>query len=227
MDAQRQRVQEFDENNAKLDEPLATPRMKVSDDATSESAAWSYDVFLRLPLGCGVLPRDKLPYHSSFNRFPCFRYAGGDTSVSFFVAAARVADAKAKPEFGSYTPENFRVLIREAMEDYYAKTFQVRASLQAKGKPRLVDKKQVSAYPDSAPIKYEHVQLTDDGTPNVKRRSTFDVYVRGGSSRQVGIIVHQLAQQNSNNYLNQTIDACLGTLDISPEAGNKRNQFRK
>lgn len=230
MDAQRQRVQEFDAANSLLDDPILMPKIQLpqaKDGSTREGPAWPFDVYLRLPSGLGIFPREKAPYHSSFNPFPCFRYASGDVTLGVFVVAAKVAEPKAKEEPGHFTPADFRIRIREAMEDFYSRTFKVRYTLQPKGKARLVDKKPVAAYPDGPALKYEYLQYTDDGNKEVKSRANFDVYVHERYGKQVAIIVYHLAKQDGAGYLTARVDACLGTLDISNEAANKRLQFKK
>ena len=186
-----------------------------------EVAAWPFDIYLRLPKGFGATPRDKAPYRPFF---PCFRYAGGDTTVNIFVVAGRVADEKAKPEFGHFTPANFRTFLRDALDEFHSKTFKVNAALQVKIKPRTVEKKAVAAYPDGSAISYEHVQYADAG--NAKNRSIYDVYLRDRYGKQVAIVVHQIVQQGGAGHFTTSIDACLGTLDTSSEAAGKRIQFK-
>src|SRR5439155_9457336 len=82
MDEQRTRLQNFDDNNRLLDDPIDMPRLKLKDKDGNpgEKLAWP-DVFLRLPKGYATTPKDKDPYGYVFlekqNLFPCYRYAGG------------------------------------------------------------------------------------------------------------------------------------------------------
>ncbi|MSQ95061.1 MAG: hypothetical protein EXR98_10975 [Gemmataceae bacterium] len=220
MDAQSKRVQEFDDANKILGDPIANPKFQPPQ-VKDEGTAWPFEIYLRLPQGFDDKPKDKAPYADPF---PCFRYASGDATVNIFVVAAKVAEANAKPELRHYTPAKFRTLIREALDEFYAKTYRTTSALQVKTKPRTVEKKAVAAYPDGSSISYEHVQYADAG--NTKNRSIFDVYIRDRYGKQVAIVVHQIVQQGGADHFTTSIDACLGTLDASSEAAGKRIQFK-
>ena len=49
MDAQRARVQKFDDANNRLGDPIAMPMIQVKGGAAQP--AWPFDIFLRLPKG--------------------------------------------------------------------------------------------------------------------------------------------------------------------------------
>ena len=233
MDSQRKRVQDFDEANALLDDPIGFPLMPPQPTAKDPKelapavAAWPFEFFLRLPRGFGTMPKDA---NLSLNDFGCFRFSGGDVALNIFVVAANTLDpkdAKAREDFGKYSPTTFRFYLRKAAVNYYAKSAKVNFLLQEKELPRFLAKA-VSAYPDetaAAKIGYSHFQLTDEG--KVQDVSIFDVYIYEDASRQVGIIVHRSASNANVGLLKQSVEACLGSLDASNDAKTKRSQFKR
>ena len=50
------------------------------------------------------------------------------------------------------------------------------------------------------------------------------VFIR---ERQVGIIVHRSASYSNVGLLKQSVEACLGSLDVSNDAKNKKGQYKR
>jgi hypothetical protein len=247
MDAQRERVKEFDDANRSLDEPieipllpsekLKEPKDDVKEQRTEEAnPAWLFDFYLRLPKGFGKTPKDKVPY---FSPFPCFRYSGIEPGYDILIAAALVADPKTKePEmFGKYTPDNFRSFLRVAIKDFYAKTNnKLDLKLPDKEIYQVIDVKMLSPFSDvTSRIAYQYIVYSDSGNPKIKEPSQFRVYlheeppnVKGGirePGKQIAIVVHR-PMRTSDDPFDKAIAACLGTLDAN-EATSKRQQYKK
>ena len=158
MDAQRARIQDLDETNALLDDPVEMLSMQYGVNKEL-SPAWPFPVYLRLPKDFGTTPKDKAPY---FENFPFFRYTGPDPAYSVFIAAAHVADSEAKQSAANFTAKNFRFYIRRAIEDYYLKANKVKLKLPEKIEERNEIVKPFVAYPDEAkPIRYLFHEYND------------------------------------------------------------------
>lgn len=225
MDAQRKRIQAFDETHALLDDPL---EHQQSDGEKDEKAGWPFEFFLRLPKGFGTTPRDKTQY---LKDFAMFHYTGTEPGVSMFVAASAVADPKdPKTEVkGRYLPGNFRIFVRLALEGFYEKNRKIKYTFQESAQPIKTEFLAFTAYPDPAkPAKvvYTHqYTYTDEGNTKLAEHIAFDVYIHEAAGKQVCIVVHRPVRPTER--LTKSIEACLGTLDVSSDAGHKRAQFKK
>jgi hypothetical protein len=247
MDVQRERVKEFDDANRSLDEPIVIPSIQLSTGPKKDKDgpkddkeginAWPFDFYLRLPKGYGATPKDKTPY---FSPFPCFRYAANEADYDIFVAAAMAVDPKSKDkeEFGKYYPDNFRQFVRLAIKEFYFKTYKTELRLPAQDGYQMIEVKTLSPYSNvTTKIPYKYLAYADDYQKG-KEPTMFRVYWyeesgaprEGGKDRdpgkQVAIIVHR-PMRAQNEPFDKAIEACLGTLDVSSDAGNKRTQFRK
>jgi hypothetical protein len=236
MDAQRERVLQFDEANRLLDDPINMPKLEYQDPkegTQQEKAAWPFDVFLRLPKGSGITFKDKIvsPYDPNF---VVFRYASFTPGAyNFFLAASRVADPNQKePEPGKYAPNAFLNFVKTAMEIHYASTYKVQPLLDQTTKPVFRDVKVVTAYPNpDAPttVRFSFFTYTDERNTQVlaKDRNAFDVYYHEKGGKQVCFVVHRPLQSANSASLKTAVETSLGTLDISSEAGRKRSEHRK
>jgi hypothetical protein len=232
MDAQRRRVQEFDEANRLLDDPIDVPRIGFRDpkeNTPSERAAWDFEIFLRLPQGYGATAKEKIAFPDNFT---VFRYAGGsEGAANIFVAAARVADPdKKEPEFGKHTPEDFLSYVKPALEDYYRKNLKAQPFPKQKSTEAAKEVKAVTAYPDpTGPGKISYIMFTysDEGNAQIKDRHAFDVYLHKRAGKQVCIVFQRSMQPANPAKLKASIDACLGSLDVTLEAVTKRAEYRK
>ena len=225
MDAQRVRVQEFDESNVLLDDPLDMPTMQIND---KDKAAWLFDVYLRLPSNYGTQPKDKDPHGKPF---PFFRFAGGKEGAHgiFVTAAFIVGDPKGDDEWGKYHTASFGLNIKNALERYYSAINKTTNRLQEVARSQK-DVKLVGAYPDpdkGVKTTFQHIVYSDAQNKQIKDHSAFDVYIYETSLKQVCIVVHRPMNVASPIALNKSIEACLGSLDVSNEAGSKRSQFKK
>jgi hypothetical protein len=232
MDAQRLRVEEFDECNRLLDDPIDMPRIQFRDakeNTESERAAWDFEIFLRLPQGYGATVKEKIAFPDNF---AVFRYAGGSEGASnIFVAAARVAEPEKKePEFGKYTTEVFLSYVKPALEDYYRRNFKAQVFPQQKSNEAAKEVKAVAAYPDPTgpgKISYTNFTYADEGNAQVKDRHAFDVYLHKRAGKQVCIVFQRPLQPANAAKLRTSIEACLGSLDVTLEAATKRAEYRK
>jgi hypothetical protein len=241
MDKERERVQQFDDVNKLLDEPIDVPYTLIPG-AKEEAKTWPFDVFLRLPKGYGVKDKDKRPYGREYfdkgerKIFPFFfRYAGGsEGAYGIFIAAASVAEPKQKEtNFGEYTTDNFSLAIKPSLENYCQDVLkQIPPSLQLKSKPESKEIKQFTPYPDLPGVRripYTFFTFTDEGNKqlNAQQHSAFDVYlyVHERTARQICIVVHRPMHSNLAT-LKPAVEACLGTLDLG-DAVNKRAEYKK
>jgi hypothetical protein len=243
MDAQRERVKEFDDANRSLDDPIEIPLLPVAkpkelpkDDAKEHrkdeaNPAWLFDFYLRLPKGFGRTPKDKTPY---FSPFPCFRFAGSEPGYDILIAAGLIADPKANPDFGKYTQDNFRHWVRMAIKEFYAKTNnKLDLRLPEKDRYQVINVKPLSPFSDVASdekkkILYELIAYTDSGDPKVKEPSQFRVYIHEEPGKQIAIVVHRPRPiGDGQDAFDKAINACLGTLDATSDSLSKRQQYKK
>jgi hypothetical protein len=247
MDAQRERVKEFDDANRALDDPIEIPMLPVEkpkeplkdgiNDPGKDEAnpAWLFDFYLRLPKGFGKTPKDKIPY---FSPFPCFRYSGNEPGYDILIVANLVAENAKEQKFGMSTRENFRLWVRMAVKDFYAKTNVAKLELKLPDKERhqAIDVKTLSPNSDvTTRILYQVSVYSDPGNPKVKEPTQFRVYIHdepanakdGTPGKQIAIVVHRPRHSgDGKDAFDTAIDACLGTLDAN-EALSKRQQYKK
>jgi hypothetical protein len=242
IDAQRTRVQKFDEANQLLGDPVENPKMPPKS-ATAE--AWPIDFFLRLPKG---YVRDKAPYYTNF---PFYRYSGAEPGYNVFVAAALLIDPAAKERYGEYSAARFRELVRQAIDDYYFKTYKSDQRFYA-NKLKLflpAEKIQYSSveadlntpYSDVAvKIPYASTIFTDKENKLQAHPVEFRVYLHEELGKEIEnagkrvklpgkqvVIVAQCPIGGPNEQFDKSIQAALGTLDISAEVGAKRAQYKR
>lgn len=231
IDEQRKRVQEFDDTNRLLDDPIEIPKIEVKEPK-SEAPAWPFEFYLRLPKGFGpvVREKDKLPFNAPF---PCFRYVGGTIGNNFFVAAGLVsdkkdADKKDAGKLGEYTPAHFRASMRRAVEEFYRRT--AGGSLVNPSKTAFLryDVKPFVAFSGELPdLSYDLVNLFDTNSKFMRDPIVMRLYFREENGKQVGIAVHATLKQTNEQSFKNSLDACLGSLDLSPDAAARRAQFLK
>jgi hypothetical protein len=225
MDAQRLRVQEFDDGNRLLDDPIDMPRVKLKDP--EEQTAWPFEIFLRLPKGYSTAPKETEVYKQ---HFPFCRYSGGsEGATNLFVAAAWIQDSKKDDEPGRYDARNFRDYVRGALGEYYLKTYTRILPFPEKVEIKSREVRAVTPYPDpsGAKIPFKTILYTDEGNKQLKDHSAFEVYLREQGGKQVCIVVQRPARPANAEGLNKSIDACLGSLDIGSNASVKRYSYKK
>jgi hypothetical protein len=223
MDAQRARIKEMDETNALMDDPIEMPSMKFG--LSKEMVpAWPYGVYLRLPTGFGTTPKEATPYYENF---PFFRYSGNEPNYNLFVAAALIAESDAKQDVAKYVPKNFRAYIRKAIEDYYFKEKKIKLVLPEKVKEESEKVKRFVPYPeDDVRIVYTVYEYRDTSIKKIAEPSVFRVYLTAEENKQFCIVAHRPLGA-SNEQFDKAFKACLGTLDIGPDAASKRSQFTR
>ncbi len=223
MDAQRTRVQKFDEINNLLDDPIQMPMVQIGV-AKEDKPAWPFDIYLRLPSGFSTTPKEKTPYYINF---AFFRYGGGDPAYNVFIVAAYVADPKKDQEIGKYHAKSFREYARAAIVDYYVKTQKFNLVLPDKVKPGIETAERVSMYPDDLkPILYETYEYRDTSNTKLTEHSVFRACFHESEGKQICIVVQRPLRAPNENF-DKAIKACLGTLDMSSDAASKRAQFKK
>jgi hypothetical protein len=222
MDAQRVRVQEFDEGNRLLDDPIDMPKIKFQD--SQEQAAWPFEVFLRLPKGYSTMPKEKDPYNYPF---PFYRYSGGsEGATNIFVVAAFIQDPQKDQEQAKYYAKNFPGYVRGALEEFSMKTHKVKHLFPDKVEIKTREVKPVTPYPDPK-IVFKSSQYTDESNKQLKDHSVFEVFFREQANKQVCIVVQRPARPANAAELSKSIEACLGSLDISSDANAKRYAYKK
>jgi hypothetical protein len=221
MDAQRVRIQKFDDTNNLLDDPIEMPIWKTT---TEEKNAWPFDVFLRLPKGFGTAPREKTPYYVNF---AFFRYNSHEPAYSIFIVAADVAlDAK-QETFGKYLPDKFRRYVGEGLKDFYRKKYKAELVLPEKEELRAEPIERVALYPDDLkPILYRTCEYRDTSNPKAAEPSTFRLHLHESEGKQI-CIVEQRPLRTPNETFDKAMRASLGTLEFGEAAANKRAQFKK
>jgi hypothetical protein len=228
--------------NEALDDPIGSPLLPPPPSKNPNevvgpgSAAWPFEVYVRLPRGFGVDPKDAQPYSDPrYFLVPCFRYGGGQAAQNVFVAAATVIDPKDKDKIreepGRYFAANFSAYLRTSLEDFVLKTYSARTPLTQKDKARYKQVKAFATYPDAATptLTYTHLQFTNEGNKLLKDpvdASIFDVFIYEDATKQVGIVFHSQASHGATGH-EKSVEACLSTLDVSADASGKRNQFKR
>jgi hypothetical protein len=128
----------------------------------------------------------------------------------------------------------FRALLKDAIADFYLKTYKAPLIFppekdKEKAEPVVREVTTVTPYPDSASAKiaYKVLVYSDQANPQVKDRSVFEVYIREEGSKQAAIVFQRPLNPTNVDALAKSINACLGTLDISGQAGANRYLYRK
>lgn len=240
MDAQRERIQKFDDANQLLGDPIDSPLIS----GKGADSAWSFDFFLRIPKGYVV---EKKPYGTNF---PFFRYAGADPGYGVFVAAAVLIDKDAKERYGECSVARFRELVRLGIDDFYFQKYKSDARFHAnKHKLFLPADIQYSAFAAdlitpfsdvAEKIPYAFTSYKDAENKGNDKHVEFRVYFREEYGREIMeagkrrmlpgkqvVIVAQAPIRGQNEQFDKSIQAALGTLDVSAEVTSKRAQYKR
>jgi|ERR1051325_3437920 hypothetical protein len=226
MDKQRERLARFDELNNLLEAPIEAPTMMVAAGKSETQPAWKFDVFLRLPKPYGNAVKDAkaqdrlLPYNKNF---PLIRFTSVESAMNIFVVATFMQEKKDEPSNHLYTPATFRAKLREALAEFCFRSNRIDVSFPEKSRFQTHDVPMLSPYPDQAStIHYTKISVGRIAVPY-----TFDLYLHEESGKQVAIVFQHAVQLPNAEAFNKSVNACLGTLDISAEAAGKRGAFRK
>lgn len=227
MDAQRARVQFLDEENRNLGDVIERPFFIAQDQ---KQPFWPFDVFLRLPQGISGAVKDNSQFVG--DNLSLFRY-GGAEGYNVFVAAGGIYEPardgkEAKIEAGEWPKPAFRNNVREALRDYYRKQYKVDLPMPDFNKlsAYAVEPKDETGKP-LPKIGYEAVRFTDQNNPTIKDHSEFRVYFHEQPGKQVAVIYQFPVSRSTDQALNAALDWSLKSLDISPAADFKRQQFKK
>jgi hypothetical protein len=246
MDAQRARVKKFDDANELLGDPIDIPTMPGKGLRAESQPAWPFDFYLRIPKG---YVREKEPYYTNF---PFYRYAGTEPGYSVFVAAAVLIDKDAKERYGEYSVARFRELVRLGIDHFYFKNYKSDPRFYA-DKLKLFlpsDKIEYSAlaadlitpFSDVAEkIPYAYTSFKDTANRGNDKPVEFRVYFHDEYGKEIldeagkrkmlpgkqVAIVAQAPIRGQNEQFDTSIQAALGTLDLSAEVANKRAQYKR
>jgi len=224
MDKQRQRIQEFDDTNRLLDDPIENPLMPAAG-VKAEAPAWPFEFFLRLPKGYALVPREKDDKALVVTPFPLLRYSSSEAGSSLFVAAAIVP--KTKDDKANEATERFRTLVRLALEAYYAKAIGVKLAFPDKLPIQSIEVTRFvtnSAAPEGR-VAYDVITYTDKHNILAKQHVAFQAYFHKDGDRHVCIVAHRPLATIADPAFRKGLEACLGTLDLSNEASGRRSQF--
>jgi hypothetical protein len=250
MDQQRNRVARFDELNNRLSDPIEMPKFVILKDPEAgeksekkEFPAWDFEVFLRLPKGFASTAKDRIQVEgeklrmwglyiadSAPDSFPCFRFLREGDNLHQILIAAWPLEKPAPKETLKHTAENFRENVEAAIFRHYEQTYKTSWKPAPKGPSKLESFETVTPYPDPAKplqVTFQKQRYTDESNPRKADRWAYDVYISEQGGKQVAIVVHWPLQAKDNGEMEKSISACLGTLDVSPDAIAKRAAFRK
>jgi hypothetical protein len=234
IDAQRERLKTFDEENKFLGGAINVPTYKAKTKANLDIDLpyWPFDVFLRLPKDMSTEPtRD----HFGHQNLPLFRYPTNRDGYNAFIAAGLIAekrppDKDGKPRPPEWSIDTFRDSVRGALMDYYRKEYKALPEFPAFERSRF--QKMVKQPLDEggqrlSPVAYEAIAFKDDFNRNLKEFSLFQVYIHQAENRQVAIIFQSPLTWISDDNLIKAVDWSLKTLETGPHAGTRRIALEK
>lgn len=216
MDAERERVKLYDEENRVLGDAIEVPTEKAKE--TEEKPAWPFEVFLRLP--AGVSGKVAGRYGSTV---PLYRYAGQDMNV--FVAAGIVAE---KNKDGIYKPgewivDDFRTGVRAALKKFYDDAYKYNPLRLVQEQPVKDQRKPQSWRGGELPaLDFDKYAGSDKENARAKELSSFEMYVYRVANRQIAIIYQYPERVSAEKQ--SGIDLSLKSLDISDSAVGRRNE---
>jgi hypothetical protein len=225
MDAQQARLKILDEENRNLGDAIDQPKYVVKDTTYN---FWPFEVFLRVPKNVsGRLPTENAQF--VFENFSLFRYAGPD-GYNVFVAAANVAEPNKENKYkeGEWPSDLFKGYVREALKDYYRKTYRVNYEFPFFTKANLTTEKKAPINERGvalAPLEFEMIRFNDKANA-AKEPSEFRAYFYHQSVRQVGVIYQFPANLGDSSSLNASIDWSIKSLNIM-EPQLKRAELEK
>lgn len=221
LDEQRKRVQEIDEFNSLLDDPIEIPTMQIGA-SKEDQPAWPFEVFLRLPKGYTSVPKEKAPYNIAL-----FRYSGDDPNMNIFIIAAHIAEPDEKQVFKKYHPKTFKLYVKTALEEHLLKTTKSKVALVEPKEETSDVVKSFAIYPEDAKrILFRQFEYREPGGKRTKDVSVFRVNLHEDAGKQICIIEHRLTNADNKAHDN-AFKASLSTLDISADAVGKRSQLKK
>jgi hypothetical protein len=224
MDVQRKRVEEIDETLKLLDDPIDMPKSRKLGSKDELVPAWPFDVFLRLPKGFGTSAKEKDLLF--YNNYPFLvRYTNDEPGCNIFVAAVLTAESKKTESSEQLSATTFRNIVKYMLTAFYTNTIVGPGGGNQKlyfSDETIVSAKKAGPAGDS--ISYK---LTSAFAKNVKleQRAEFLVYFHESAGKQICIAAYHSLDTPQEAAFKKSLDACLGTLDISKDAGSLRSQF--
>jgi hypothetical protein len=236
IDAQRDRLKVFDDENRLLSEAIEVPTFKAKskEGLDVDLPYWPFDVYLRLPKDISGKLRDKAQFN--YQDLPLFRYSAARDGYNVFVAAGLIADKKepdkdGKPRTAVWTPDTFREYVRGALMDFYRKEYRVNPEFPVLDRSKF---KKFQLYPIddhgkplSVPVTFEGIGFKDDFNRNLKEFSLFQVYFHQAENRQVAIIFQSPLAWMTDQNLIDAVDRSLKTLETGGYATLQRQALLK
>jgi hypothetical protein len=213
LDREQKRLQQIDETNKFLGDPIEVPQIKDPNPNAPPGA--TTDIFFRPPRGIGskfeATPRGELLYQypnvsrtlASVQR----RQVSAEESLFLNVFAA-VTPTTAPP--GNW--EAFAIKVQQAF-----------AGLTPSGQPVLVP---VSP-PGRSRMEFQSLSFAEPANDATKQPTIYRVYFYKGESYNVAIVYHHGQDKVQNADVNKIIDFSLQSLALGPEAATKSSQWQR
>jgi hypothetical protein len=231
IDAQRKRLDTYDEENRLLGDAIEPPVHKGKKGHPVDS--WPFSVYLRLPREVLGDFHEKNQYQ--FQDLPLFRYSGRE-GVNVFVAAGLISgkkddkskegkakEGKARPT--EWSVDTFRDYVRGALIEFYRKEHKGAVDFPTfdRGRFQKMEKQPISELGTPLPaISFDAMAFTDDTNRFVKEHSLFQAYFYQSGNQQLAIIFQSPLASKSDENLIKTVDWSLKSLEIGPNAVTKR-----
>jgi hypothetical protein len=223
MDAERKRIQLFDDENRLLGDAVEQP-VELAKDNT-EKNLWPFEVFLRLP--ASVSGTVAARYQGI--TVPVFRYSGGASSdYHVYVAAGMVVEKNKENLYkpGEFPGDDFRQGVRFAIKDAYKKMFDFSPQRLLSEQPVKEQRQPVSWRGEDRPaLDLEKYEGNDRDNKRNQNNQAFELYIHRLGNRVVAVCYQVPERIAKDKATVDTIDLSLKTLDIGEEAGSRRSEF--
>jgi hypothetical protein len=231
MDEQRRRVQEYDDTNNLLEDPLEMLPNRLNPKEEGKSI-WP-DFFLRLPKGFGTKEKhkDRMLYNWPF----LGHYTCDDPALHLYVAAVGLADHSGQEDLinAKYTLLNFRKIMKVAVEmvvrkQHWEPNWKKLSDKEfsiSEAPAERVGVKQLTPLSGPTPsltytmIAYREKKSTENDPPK------FLAYFYDEKPKQICIIVQHPVQLSPDHAFHKQVEVCLGTLDLSSDAAKRRTDY--
>ncbi len=214
IDKQRARLRMVDEENKYLGQMLENPPPQADDDPRP----LPFDIFMRLPRGISATVADKEGSFPINKDLLIYRYPGA-RGYNVFLAAMMIArDQPNEPSVSDAAPQAFQESFRSAVTTILGKNWPRPEKLEHLVRPPI-------NYSADKPVNltFEYFKLEDDGA--VKDAADVGFYFHQKGSRLIGLAFQTPLAQKNDSAVQQGIDLCVRSLDISDRATIKRKNF--
>lgn len=219
MDASREYIARYDEENKILNEVIDQPSETVNVRGKDETReVWPFVVMLRLPRGISGTLSDKKQRLSP--AFPLYVFSGAD---SYVYVAAGTAVEKTDTKTGALSTEDFR----KGALDAIATGYYFRQGEKFFSKPPALTPEKVTKQPNplrrlsTAPPPLTFEALTFQAMNTNRAEYQFQLYHLRQDVRQV-IVIYQIPLARTGPDTNKAIDMSLKTLNIGDRAAALR-----